>query len=357
MLRHITVIAALAAAIALPARESVRWSATTHNFGAFDEDAGRVSCNFTFVNTGTEPVSIIAARPSCGCTAPTFPTEAIAPGDSGTVTVTYDPAGRPGRFNKFVAVDFSFPDSRTKLYITGTVVGSAGSVEQRFPVDCGGPLKLNRNAVMFGEVDKNKMRTAFITAYNTGHDTLVPVVSSKPPYIDVQFEPEAVAPGEQTTVAFFFCSDRTPLYGLVTDSLSLSYNGGANQCAIPTVALVREDFSRLTPGQMTKAPVARLAENTLDFGTIGRGDDSISRTATISNLGKRTLEVRRVYTTDPGVEVSIDRTSIKKGKEALITVKVNPELLPGAILNARISIITNDPANPTITLRAVGEIE
>ncbi len=339
------------------AAPGVRWSTTTHNFGAFDEEAGRVSCTFTFVNTGSEPVSIIAARPSCGCTAPSYPTAPVAPGDSGVVTVTFDPAGRPGRFDKFVAVDFSYPDSRVKLHVKGTVVGSDGSVAQRFPVESGAGLRLNRNALMFGDVAKDKMRSAFITGYNTSHDTLRPSLAAAPRFVEVQFEPEAVAPGEQVTLACFFRSDLTPLYGLVADSIAIAPTAGASAFTVPVVAMVKEDFSRLTPGQLSKAPVGRLESESLDFGEISRSAGPTSLSTALTNQGKNTLEIRRVYTTDPGVTVQTDCTGVKKGKEATITVTVDPAALPGRILNARISVITNDPSNPVRTLRAVGRIK
>lgn len=355
-LRSFAATAALALAMLAFGRNSVSWDHTTHNFGAFDETDGRVSCQFVFVNTGTEPVSIVAARPSCGCTAPSYPTAPIAPGDSGTVTVTYDPAGRPGRFDKFVAVDFSYPDSRTKLHIVGTVVGSEGSVAQRFPVECGNGLRLNRSTLMFGDVAKDKLRTAFLTGYNMGYDTLRPSLSAAPPFIDAEFTPAAVAPGEQVSIACFFRSDRTPLYGLVADSIAITPTPGAQACTVPVVAMVREDFSRLTPGQLAKAPIAHLENSSLDFGNLERIGEPRQRTTTLLNRGRRNLEIRRIYTTDPGVSVSADRTTVKKGKQATITVTIDPASLPGSLLNARISIITNDPANPTITLRAVGEL-
>ena len=115
-------------------RADVRWLETRHNFGAFDEDFGPATTEFKFVNTGDEPVSILGAHASCGCTTPKYPREAIAPGDTASITVTYDPAGRPGRFTKYVGVELSGDLPRIKLYVSGTVVGNERSIEGRFPV-------------------------------------------------------------------------------------------------------------------------------------------------------------------------------------------------------------------------------
>ena len=45
---------------------------------------------------------------------------------------------------------------------------------------------------------------------------------------------------------------------------------------------------------------------------------------------------------------------IKKGKTAKVTITVNPEALESGILNSRITIISNDPENSNIIIRAVG---
>ena len=75
---------------------------------------------------------------------------------------------------------------------------------------------------------------------------------------------------------------------------------------------------------------------------------------TLRNTGQSELVVRRVYSSDPGISVSIDKTKLKPGKEAVITATVDTAQLPGALLNARVAVITNDPGHPTQIIRLVG---
>lgn len=82
------------------AASQAKWLETSHDFGAFDEDMGRVSTDFRLVNTGNEPLIIYAARASCGCTIPSYTKEPIAPRDTATIKVVYDPAGRPGNLTR-----------------------------------------------------------------------------------------------------------------------------------------------------------------------------------------------------------------------------------------------------------------
>ncbi|MDE5684299.1 MAG: DUF1573 domain-containing protein [Muribaculaceae bacterium] len=357
MKKILSAILISAAATAAYASESVRWLETNHNFGAFDENMGRVSTVFRFVNTGTEPVSIVAARASCGCTAPDYDRAPVAPGDTATVTVTYDPAGRPGRFSKYVAVDFSYEGSRQKLTIEGTVVGNSASVAQQYPAECTSMLRLSRGAAMMGDVVKGQLKTLFLKAYNSSHDTIAPSVSNLPKYVSVTVAPERVAPGEQCSFIFYFRSDRCPLYGLVSDTVYVSPDPlSSTICPLPLTALVNEDFTKLSPKQLAKAPAIRIENSSADFGDLDAGEPAVERTVEIANTGKSSLEIRRVYTATPGVSAAIDRSSLKPGKKAVITIKVKPAELTGALLNARISVITNDPTQPIATVRAVGTI-
>ncbi|MDE6135379.1 MAG: DUF1573 domain-containing protein, partial [Muribaculaceae bacterium] len=172
-------------------------------------------------------------------------------------------------------------------------------------------------------------------------------------YIDVAVSPETVAPGEHTSFVFYFRSDKCPLYGFVSDTIRI-VTDGVDGCPLPITAVVREDFSRLTDKQMKKSPIAHIAEPTIDFGRLDA--PTATRTARIKNIGKSTLELRRVYTADPGIKVEVDRMSVKPGKEATVTITVDRSQLRGAILNARISVIANDPMSPVQNIRAVGTL-
>ena len=57
----------------------------------------------SFTNTGTAPLIIQSARGSCGCTVPTYPKEAIMPGEQKDIEIRYD-TKRVGPFNKKVTI-------------------------------------------------------------------------------------------------------------------------------------------------------------------------------------------------------------------------------------------------------------
>jgi hypothetical protein len=71
-------------------------------------------------NVTNSTLSISSAAPSCGCTASSYTTTPIKPGESGTVTASYNTEGRPGFFYKSVRVTFT-NGTVSDLMITGNV--------------------------------------------------------------------------------------------------------------------------------------------------------------------------------------------------------------------------------------------
>ena len=67
---------------------------TVYDFGEIKEADG----------TGDAPLVLTRVIASCGCTTPEWTKEPIAPGKSGDVKITYNPAGRPGVFAKAISI-------------------------------------------------------------------------------------------------------------------------------------------------------------------------------------------------------------------------------------------------------------
>ena len=81
---------------------------TEHDFGVFKEEAGRQTFDFIVKNTGSQPLVIQRVTASCGCTTPEWTKSPVPPGGTGKVTAIYDPANRPGVFNKTLTVLYQF---------------------------------------------------------------------------------------------------------------------------------------------------------------------------------------------------------------------------------------------------------
>ena len=99
----------------------IEFAQKVYDFGVVKEDGGNVSHEFEFVNKGDANLLIFKATAECGCTKPNFPKNPIAPGKSGKLKVTFNPAGRPGGFEKVVTVTTNGNPRKVRIKIRGTV--------------------------------------------------------------------------------------------------------------------------------------------------------------------------------------------------------------------------------------------
>jgi hypothetical protein len=76
---------------------------------------------YVLTNTGNEPLLITSARASCGCTNLKYSQEPILPGQSATLSVTFNGTGN-GPFRKSITVNTNADERPTILQIKGTVI-------------------------------------------------------------------------------------------------------------------------------------------------------------------------------------------------------------------------------------------
>lgn len=80
-------------------------------------------------NVGKKPLIISKINTSCGCTVPLWPSEPIAPGKKGEITVTYNTASG-GNFNKVITINSNDVNNPTlAVRIQGKVEDAPVAVE------------------------------------------------------------------------------------------------------------------------------------------------------------------------------------------------------------------------------------
>lgn len=354
-IRKILFFAALSLSAYAAAQPKAVFPEPKHNFGAFREEGGLARHDFPIVNGGDSPLSILSARATCGCTTPEYPHNPILPGDTAYISVAYDPAGRPGRFNKSVMIETNGQPGKGRLDISGVVIGRDSSIKKRYPADLG-PVRLQRSSLALGDVLMGRLKPVYLEAYNRSEDSLVIKLENVPSYLDLSIAPKIAPPGEQFTLIAYVNPHKGADYGIVEDTVTLIPYPGL-EYRLPVLMNVREDFSQLTDKELIDAPVAMPSIDMIDLGVVSKNSEPVTRTFSISNAGKNELKIRRVYSSDKAVTVKVAKSGVKKGKSADIVVTVDPaRLSPDKTINSRIQIITNDPTHPLYIVRVVGEL-
>lgn len=95
---------------------------TTYNFGKIKE-GDIVEYSYRFKNTGKNPLVIIDARASCGCTVPEKPEKPIAPGEIGFIKVKFNSENKSGESHKTITVESNANPEFPILKLNGEVIG------------------------------------------------------------------------------------------------------------------------------------------------------------------------------------------------------------------------------------------
>lgn len=101
----------------------VTWKEVVYDFGDIKKGTP-VSHDFSFTNTTKQTVIITNVKASCGCTATNYTKTPVKPGDTATVTATYN-AASAGAFSKTVTVSLNENEVPKVLTIKGKVIDSA----------------------------------------------------------------------------------------------------------------------------------------------------------------------------------------------------------------------------------------
>lgn len=110
------------------AQEQVDPNAPKMELETLDVDYGTIEKNadpyrvVKFTNTGKEPLIIKSARGNCGCTVPTWPREAVNPGETKEIKIRYA-TNRIGPFHKKVTLVTNEPaNNKHVIKIHGKVL-------------------------------------------------------------------------------------------------------------------------------------------------------------------------------------------------------------------------------------------
>jgi len=97
----------------------------TYDFGSVT-DGEVVVYDYTFKNTGDQPLVIYKAEVACNCTSADWPKKPLMPGQTGSIKVTYKSEGNVGKVNKqiYIKSNAKLPPRHKNAYelnLTGQV--------------------------------------------------------------------------------------------------------------------------------------------------------------------------------------------------------------------------------------------
>lgn len=345
----------VASLIPLCARSAVKWIEKDFDFGLMKEIAGPQTGHARFVNIGSDEISIVDVKPSCGCTSADFSDAPVAPGDTATIYFTYDPAGRPGKFQKTVKVRLS-DDTRYSIPIQGNVLGTPESLASLFPVDAG-DMRLSDSTLDLKDVVFGHTPVRFFSAYSLSPDSISPRLEYDKKGLSVNCSRSKAGPGDMLTYSVDFNSMAWGKYGPVELPVSFKSNPadeGAHPVVLAVKAFVLPDTSLLLAAQHDRNPRIQTDAAPINLGS-GIGENVLSTELEIRNSGTGSLHVLNISSGSKAISFGKLPKEIKTGKSTRIKVTIDAGMLPSGVFRIPVDIVSDDPDHPRSTLFVTGQ--
>jgi len=341
---------------ACSARAQLTFPVSEWDFGRIEESGGRVSHTFTGINRGERPVVILDVVTSCGCTVPRFSRQPVLPGDSTRITVTFDPMNRPGIFAKELGVYSSERKKIATLVLSGSVVPRQKSVEELYPFEVGGGLRLDGTLCAFTYIYQGKTKQMSVGYVNTSGRTLRlelrPETSSGLLRV---LCPAQVAPGERGEINFIYAIPAdSPRYGTLRDAFAVLVDGKRSETVLVAHAIGADDPAGIGK---SAAPAAQVSDLIVKFGAVKRSAPVQRRSFTLSNTGAGELVVRAVENRGRvGVSLSAG-VRLAPGESRSVELTLDPSAQEYGVLTDHLILVTNDPVRPMRRVRVTAIIE
>jgi Protein of unknown function (DUF1573) len=100
----------------------IKFKKPKYNFGFVREEGRIIKMEYSFENTGNEPLIISEIITTCGCTVADFPHYPVKQGEWGTILLTFDTTGKYDRQDRVVEVISNASNSPQNLRFKGVVL-------------------------------------------------------------------------------------------------------------------------------------------------------------------------------------------------------------------------------------------
>jgi len=295
-----------------------------HNYGKIYE-SDRATSLFTLSNPGSDTLRITEVTPECGCTVPKISKKIIPPGQSAVMTVKYKAKGRPGQFQKKIAVYSNSNPAITMLYISGDVMP-----DQNKGLDVlrtTSSLYTNKQRLYFDTMHDQEKRKYSIVVMNDGKvDRQILGYKNLPKWIVASESSFTLKPGAQKEIFFTLNGAQIFDYGPIKQFFFIKTNDKAN--AVKMIALqgfvtpyieAPPKSKRKLKKWKLKQPRAYLGTSVINYGTIASGAKT-KDTIHLLNIGGDTLQIKKIFSPCACLSITVNKGSIPPGEKAIITV-------------------------------------
>lgn len=316
-----------------------------------------VTISYDFTNTGDKPLVISKVYSSCGCTDVSWTKKPVPAGGKGTVTAVFD-AEAIGHFYKEIGVYCNASDTPIYVEFNGEVTADAKNYSFTHPIAFDA-IRLDKDEIEFDNVYKGDSPEITILVANTSSKPYQPVLMHLPPYLSAKAVPETLGKGKNGVIKVTLDTEKLPKWGITRSSVYLSRFSGdkvGSDNEIPVSAILLPDFSGQTEQQKNNPPHITLSSTQLEFGELNPRQKK-SQYVLVTNTGKSDLIIEDLQVFNIALAVNLKKSTLKPGESTKMKITVLTENLPRVKGTPRVLMITNDPKQPSVIIRAKASIK
>lgn len=316
---------------------SLEFSTLVHDFGKVEHLSDELSCYFEVKNTSEKAISILEVMVDCDCTKAVWPEDAIEPGESARIFVTYHKEPYADSFSKGLTVYVSDKDEPYSLQIKGSFYESAATLEPKYPVRYG-QFGFGSAIITIGNIAPCDTADFQIDCANLGQEDATLSFSNLPDGVSLSNPEITLAPLTKGTISGRLICDNTK-WGKQNFKLG----------PVAISAFIVEDFSHATKEQQLHGPYPRLQTNRVSFNDIKPGT-SKQVTVDFENYGEEPLVIRSCDIDSDLVTANYPATTPANGKGHITFTLSVPASATCGYKSFEATITTNSPLKPLFTL-------
>ena len=311
------------------------------DFGEVEESGGTLFHTFSFINGSGSPIRILRVSASCSCVSVSYPQDRIGGGQTGEISVAFNPARTFGEVVRMVDIFLSDGLPGVSLTIKAKVKPSEYDIEDIYSVALPDGVRITGTSQRFGYLAAGKMAERRIDVINA---------SDKPVTIGTESDnalgllsvacPERLGPGEAGSfILRYTLPDAAASYGMHEDKVTLLVNGRPCNRTLEVSCIGVEDFE----GRKGPAPALQVYPSRLEMkkSLLGKG---YSGSVVIRNTGSGELRIRKVDLPDGVTADMPDGTVLRNGASRKVTFR-------SASAAFSSGLVTNDPVRPYKEIR------
>ncbi|MBN7811937.1 DUF1573 domain-containing protein [Algoriphagus sp. H41] len=333
------------------------WKVNRINIGTVLEEEGLQQAEFEFTHTQDSLFFIEEVIPECGCTAVEYTQDTLQVGESGKVTVSFDPTSSAGFFSKLIVVRGNLSGIQDSLYLEGISIPYPSDLQRAYPI-LRGPLGFRLRKVNMGDVFDNEPKIKYVEFFNRGEALLDKgaLRSVTPPHIQISQVQQFVRPKERGLLMVRYDGKLKNDLGFFEDIVPIRWeNVPSSEVKLEIIADLFQYFAPIQKSDLNQVPQLVIAQKEVDLKEIS-SKAVVRRSVTLTNQGRQTLEIRKVEGNCECLVLEAPKASLEPGESMELSIVFDPAGRKG-IDQRNIYVFSNDPVNPVQLIVVKSRIE